>query len=41
MKLVADNPKRIVTVDATQPLAAVVTAAFMTITERFPELFAK
>ena len=39
MKLVADNPTRIVTVDATQPLAAVVTAAEAAITKRFPSLF--
>lgn len=39
MKLVADNPMRIVTVDATQPLAFVITAAETAITKRFPSLF--
>ncbi|MDE3315930.1 dTMP kinase [Lacticaseibacillus zeae] len=39
MKLVADNPMRIVTVDATQPLGSVVTAAEAAITKRFPSLF--
>ncbi|BAN75190.1 MULTISPECIES: dTMP kinase [Lacticaseibacillus] len=39
MKLVADNPTRIVTVDATQPLAFVITAAETAITKRFPSLF--
>ncbi|QVI34108.1 dTMP kinase [Lacticaseibacillus chiayiensis] len=39
MKLVENNPKRIVTVDATQPLASVVTAAQAVIKQRFSSLF--
>ena len=39
MTLIVDNPQRIVSIDATEPLEKVVAACFQTITRRFPELF--